>query len=80
MQNRLNTPILFVSGAEMKPVQASPWNMDSEASLVKWASIAITPAASPVTSTRSLETKCMKKEQCVLIMLAGQLEVHKLCS
>ncbi len=60
----------------MKPVQASPWNMDSEASMVNWASIAITPAALSVSSTRSLETKCMKKEQCVLIMLAGELEVQ----
>eukprot|EP00903_Cladosiphon_okamuranus_P008305 g7989.t3 len=74
LTNRLNMPILFVAGAEMKPVQASPWNMDSEAAMLEWASIAITPAAPPVTSTRSLETKCMKKEQCVLMMLAGQLE------
>lgn len=59
----------------MTPVQASAGNMDTHASLLKWVQGVATPGASPVKSTRDLESKCLKKERCALVMKAGPLEV-----
>lgn len=70
-------PILFVTGAGMTPVQASARNMDTHGSLLKWVQATATPGAAPVTSTRELESKCLKKERCALVMKAGPLEVGK---
>lgn len=69
------TPVLFVTGAGMAPVQASSRNMDTHSAVLKWVQVVATPGASPVTSTRDLESKCLKKERCALIMKAGPLEV-----
>lgn len=60
----------------MTPVQASSGNMDTHASLLKWVQAVATPGASPVKSTRDLESKCLKKERCALVMKAGPLEVR----
>lgn len=68
-------PVLFVTGAGMTPVQASARNMETHSSLLKWVQVTAMPGASPVTSTRDLESKCLKKERCALIMKAGPLEV-----
>lgn len=59
----------------MTPVQASAGNMDTHSSLLKWVQGVATPGASPVKSTRDLESKCLKKERCALVMKAGPLEV-----
>lgn len=66
---------MFVTGAGMTPVQASSRNMDTHSAVLKWVQVVATPGASPVTSTRDLESKCLKKERCALIMKAGPLEV-----
>ncbi|CAM9487758.1 unnamed protein product [Scytosiphon promiscuus] len=67
-------PVLFVTGGGMTPAQASARNMETHGSLLKWAQVTATPGASPVTSTRELESKCLKKDRCALIMKAGPLE------
>ncbi|CBJ25496.1 conserved unknown protein [Ectocarpus siliculosus] len=67
-------PVLFVTGAGLTPAQASSRNMETHASLLKWVQVMATPGASPVTSTRELESKCLKKERCALVMKAGPLE------
>lgn len=67
--------MLFVTGGGMTPAQASARNMETHGSLLKWAQVMATPGASPVTSTRELESKCLKKERCALVMKAGPLEV-----
>lgn len=68
-------PVLFVTGGGMTPVQASARNVETHGSLLKWVQVTATPGAAPVTSTRELESKCLKKERCALIMKAGPLEV-----
>lgn len=68
-------PVLFVTGAGMTPVQASSRNMDTHSAVLKWVQAVAAPGASPVTSTRDLESKCLKKDRCALIMKAGPLEV-----
>lgn len=68
-------PVLFVTGRGMKPVQASARNMETHGALQKWVQGTAEPGASPVTSTRELESKCLKKEKCALILKAGPLEV-----
>lgn len=68
-------PVLFVTGAGMTPVQAPARNMETHGSLLKWVQTTATPGAAPVTSTRELESKCLKKERCALVMKAGPLEV-----
>ena len=68
-------PVLFVTGGGMTPVQASARNMETHGSLLKWVQVTATPGAAPVTSTRELESKCLKKERCALVMKAGPLEV-----
>lgn len=70
-------PVLFVTGAGLTPAQASSRNMETHASLLKWVQVMATPGASPVTSTRELESKCLKKERCALVMKAGPLEVGR---
>ncbi|CAN0047622.1 unnamed protein product, partial [Choristocarpus tenellus] len=67
-------PVLFVTGGGMKPVQASSRNMETNTSLLKWVRLTAEPHAAPVTSTRELESKCLKKEACALILKAGPLE------
>eukprot|EP00903_Cladosiphon_okamuranus_P009402 g8966.t1 len=67
-------PVLFVTGGGMTPVQASARNMETHGSLLKWVQVTATPGAAPVTSTRELESKCLKKERCALVMKAGPLE------
>lgn len=59
----------------MKPVQAAAWHMETHSSLLKWVQGTAEPRASPVVSTRELESKCLKKDRCALIMKAGPLEV-----
>lgn len=68
-------PVLFVTGGGMSPVQASARSMDTHASLLKWVRVTAMPGASPVKSTRDLESKCLKKERCAMIMKAGPLNV-----
>lgn len=67
---------MFVTGAGMTPVQASSRNMETHSAVLKWVQVVATPGASPVTSTRDLESKCLKKERCALILKAGPLEVE----
>ena len=67
---------MFVTGAGMTPVQASSRSMETHSAVLKWVQVVATPGASPVTSTRDLESKCLKKERCALILKAGPLEVE----
>lgn len=71
--------MLFVTGAGMKPVQAPARSLETHGSLLKWVNGTAEPGASPVASTRELESKCLKKEKCALIMKAGVLEVRPTC-
>ena len=68
-------PVLFVTGAGMTPVQASSRNMETHSAVLQWVQVVATPGASPVTSTRDLESKCLKKERCALILKAGPLHL-----
>ncbi|CAM9327347.1 unnamed protein product [Sphacelaria rigidula] len=67
-------PVLFVTGPGMKSVQAPSRNMETHGALQKWIQGTAEPGASAVTSTRELESKCLKKSRCALIMKAGPLE------
>ncbi|CAM9168483.1 unnamed protein product [Chrysoparadoxa australica] len=61
-------PLIFVTAPGMKPQQAPKRHLESNTGFLKWLRATIDPRVHTVGSTKDMETKCLSKGSCAVLL------------